>query len=376
MNKFGHRNLNFMVFEYFDVILEYLDSEIIRQLKVKPRLNLSIESRVEFFGLFTKLKESYDDGKVSFSNLNFFMTDDFIFDFSNWENFYPNSTIAILFDKFFDQVNFNGNNFHPIISQYRFQLLKTSNGVSSYDAEIDANNGLDILILKLQKDGSLIFNDYVAPNDLSSKVIYSQNSFKEKIKYEFIGNGNLPSACASLGIDQILKSKKIFLVGYGYEISNIVQKMFYSKDYDKNVPVCLLKNHPNVTLLLDKEASQGIFKPSTTSYVSNYPTTNIAPQQYQTTQQPTPQPQNVIYTQQVVLQQEPVSQDNYNEVVYVDPAVVVDESYQEPQVQEEQIANNQPTVLVEYSNPTDEDNEVVNSDFDTFEVSDDLDIEE
>ena len=69
MNKFGHRNLNFMVFEYFDVILEYLDSEIIRQLKVKPRLNLSIESRVEFFGLFTKLKESYDDGKASFLSL-------------------------------------------------------------------------------------------------------------------------------------------------------------------------------------------------------------------------------------------------------------------------------------------------------------------
>lgn len=357
MSGFGYKNINFMVFEYFDVILDFLESEIVRQIRLKPFLNLSIESRVEFLDLFNKLKESYDDGKVSFSNMNFFMTDDFVFDLSNWENFYPNSTSPILFDKFFDKVNFNKNNFHPIISKNRFQLLKSSNGVSSYDAEIDANNGIDVLIIKLQSDGSLIFNDIVSQNDLVSKVIYSQNNFKEKIRYEFSLNSDLPVACATLGIDQILKSKKIYLVAYGTEASNAIQKLFYTKDYDKNIPACLLKNHPNVTVLMDKDASVGIFQPSNTTFVSNYPTTNVqltteTYEEPQVVDQPQFVVDEAVYEEQIQPNEMVVQQD-YNNVVEL-PAL------------------DQPSVLVEYSNPNAENNEIVDSNFDSFETPDNM----
>ncbi|MDE6894096.1 MAG: hypothetical protein K2J02_01835 [Malacoplasma sp.] len=277
MNSINNRNINFMVFESLDVIENYLSSEIVKYIRSQPKLNLSIESRTDFYNLFNKLKDDFLSNRVSFRNVNFFMTDDYIFDTQSWENFAPQSSQEILKNIFFSQVDFDDSNLHPILNEIRFREFN-KNIFINYDSEIDAADGLDVIVLKMQPDGSLIFNDIVDSGSLSSKGISLNTNIKANILGEFGGvQESLPVSCATLGIDQILKARKVFIVGFGANVASTLQKLFYTKDYDKTVPTCLLKSHPNVTVLVDKEASAGIFTPSKTQYISKLVETIVQP---------------------------------------------------------------------------------------------------
>ncbi|MDE5767455.1 MAG: hypothetical protein K2H56_02795 [Malacoplasma sp.] len=277
MNSINNRNINFMVFESLDVIENYLSSEIVKYIRSQPKLNLSIESRTDFYNLLNKLKDDFLSNRVSFRNVNFFMTDDYIFDTQSWENFAPQSSQEILKNIFFSQVDFDESNLHPILNEIRFREFN-KNIFINYDSEIDAADGLDVIVLKMQPDGSLIFNDVVDSGSLSSKGIPLNANIKANILGEFGGvQESLPVSCATLGIDQILKARKVFIVGFGADVANTLQKLFYTKDYDKTVPTCLLKSHPNVTVLVDKEASAGIFTPSKTQYISKLVETIVEP---------------------------------------------------------------------------------------------------
>lgn len=277
VNSINNRNINFMVFESLDVIENYLSSEIVKYIRSQPKLNLSIESRTDFYNLFNKLKDDFLSNRVSFRNVNFFMTDDYIFDTQSWENFAPQSSQEILKNIFFSQVDFDDSNLHPILNEIRFREFN-KNIFINYDSEIDAADGLDVIVLKMQPDGSLIFNDIVDSGSLSSKGISLNTNIKANILGEFGGvQESLPVSCATLGIDQILKARKVFIVGFGANVASTLQKLFYTKDYDKTVPTCLLKSHPNVTVLVDKEASAGIFTPSKTQYISKLVETIVQP---------------------------------------------------------------------------------------------------
>lgn len=276
MNTFSKdKNINFMVFENQNSIDDYLSHEIIKHIKSKRGLNLAIESRTGLFSLMNILREQCINGKVSFSNLNFFMTDDYVFDLNNWNYFLNNSSENIIKNILLKDTDFIPENFRSIIDINRFTNLLNA-PLNSYDSLIDAYNGLDILVLKLNSTGSLVFNEYVDSLDLSSKAFNVTTSLRKEITSEFNKNDFLPIACASLGIDQILKTRKIYVMVNGIQCANVLQKMFYTKDYDKTLPACLLKTHPNVVVLADKEASVGIFKPVDTMYNAHYPTTNLA----------------------------------------------------------------------------------------------------
>lgn len=275
MNSFPKdRNINFMVFENQNSIDDYLSYEIIKHIKSKRDLNLAIESRTSLFSLMNNLRDQCLNGKVSFSNIKFFMVDDFVFELSSWENFLDNSSENVIKNVLFSDTDFVENNFYRLIDFNRFNSL-LDGPLNSYDAQIDAHNGLDILVLKINSSGSLIFNEFADSIDLSSKAFNLTTSLKKQISSEFKKTDFLPVVGATLGIDQILKTRKIYVVINDASSANILQKMFYSKDYDKTLPACLLKSHPNVVVLTDKAASAGIFNPIETTFNSHYPTTNL-----------------------------------------------------------------------------------------------------
>ncbi len=397
MNSVSNRNINFMVFESLDVIENYLSSEIVKYIRSQPKLNLSIESRTDFYNLLYKLKDDFLNNRVSFRNVNFFMTDDYIFDSQSWESFPLQSSEEILKNIFFSQVDFDNSNLHPIVNEIRFHEFN-NNIFINYDSEIDASDGLDVLVLKMQPNGSLIFNDVVNSNDLSSKGIYLNRNIEENILGEFGGvQESLPVSCATLGIDQILKARKIYIVGLGAGVANTLQKLFYTKDYDKTNPTCLLKTHPNVTVLVDKEASAGIFSPSKVDQISKLVQTVVehdvntqnvyTPQMQESTETVDvyANQQNQIVDEQVVYEEQPTIYQEQEETVYEQQPTVYDEqpAFQEEVVYEQQpaqeIIEKQPSIEIDFQNPEQESQDQIENeledeyDFDSLNDFQDID---
>ena len=56
-----------------------------------------------------------------------------------------------------------------------------------------------------------------------------------------------------MGIGSIMKAKKILLLASGKSKQDIVKKLLES-GIDTNIPATMLKAHPDVTLICDKDA--------------------------------------------------------------------------------------------------------------------------
>lgn len=262
MVKFSniYQNIKFMIFNNFEDICTYVVKKITKAIFVKKNLNLSIESRFDFFSILEKLKRSYLEKKISFENCNFFMTDDFLFTSKSWKDNELLNNARLLEDNFFNFVNFKKENIFKIINNKNY-LDIFNQSFSVYDSLIDKKMGIDILILKVHNDGSLIFNQTVTDLNLMTKGVKLNDWLIDELKNEFNEDEqNIPFIGATIGLDQILKAKKIFLIGVGQEKARLINKLFFTKAYDKRIPICLLKNHKNVEILCDSSSGKRIIQ--------------------------------------------------------------------------------------------------------------------
>ena len=108
---------------------------------------------------------------------------------------------------------------------------------SDFEDDILEHGGLDISILALRPDGSLIYN---LPGNELAPITH----------VERIGDDRI--VCA--GIATVLHSKKIYIVATGSDCAEAVQKTLKNEISDSN-PASLLQLHQNTTFILDEQAA-------------------------------------------------------------------------------------------------------------------------
>lgn len=251
--------IKFMVFDKVDSLENFVVDQICEALKKKKNLNLAIEFRTEFSNIFNKLIYKNSTKEITFKDSNFFSVDEYIFDEYHWKMYEKNYSFAIMQDFFFKHTDYLENNLHRIIDENNFYSL-FSDDVAEYDSIIDAKSGIDLLIIKMHANGSLIFNQKIEDQNLSTRAVHFDNAMICDVASEFHANDNIPNIGVTLGIDQIYKAKKIIVIATGLDKTNMVNKLFFTKYYDVLIPLCLLKNHSNVLVLSDNLASQDIFE--------------------------------------------------------------------------------------------------------------------
>ncbi len=58
----------------------------------------------------------------------------------------------------------------------------------------------------------------------------------------------------SMGIKSIMNAKKIILIAYEKNKSNAIKELIEGK-IDNNIPCTILQKHPDVSIIIDKEAA-------------------------------------------------------------------------------------------------------------------------
>ena len=252
-----NKNIKFMIFSDKNTLENYLVEQIVDEINIEGGINLAIESRLEFLDIYNKLKEKQQKNHVSFRYSHFFMTDEFIFDRYDWKRFEHYSSSSYLDKNFFNEVDFKKENIHKLVNEKNITSL-FSNDFAVYDSKIDAKNGLDILVIQVHSDGSLLFNQEIDHTNLNSKGIKISNNLAASLSCEFDEDKRIPKLGATLGVDQIVKAKKIFLIACGIEKNELINRLFFTKDYDKLTPLCFIKTHPNLMVLSDVDGSDTV----------------------------------------------------------------------------------------------------------------------
>lgn len=155
-------------------------------------------------------------------------------------------TISGLRKLYFDPANIKEEQIH-ILDQHTYL---------QQDEHIEKVGGLDLMVLGLGADGHFCGNMPATTSfgDATKKVEFKLND-KEQIVREFNGVAkDVPDYFITMGPRSVMQSKHLIMIATGKGKSEIIKKLMDGK-VEECVPASLLMLHPNITLIIDKEAA-------------------------------------------------------------------------------------------------------------------------
>lgn len=125
---------------------------------------------------------------------------------------------------------------------------------AAYENIIAAYGGLDIQILGIGVNGHIGFNEPGSSIHSKTRMVSLDNSTRLANAYEFSGISDVPRLAITMGINTILKAKKIILMGWGNAKAPVIQKAV-EEDVTESIPASLLQTHDDVTFVVDELAA-------------------------------------------------------------------------------------------------------------------------
>ena len=193
--------------------------------------------------LYTRLKRAYDEGRVSFRNVEVFSIDEY-YPYGKDE---PQSRNMRLRSALLDGIDIPEENIHipdGSVPQER---------ISEYCAEYDkAFRGLDLLVIGMGEQGQIGFNE--AGTSLKSRTRTVLLSYQSRKRQGRFFNGDFkhtPAAALTVGLDTIMTAGKIILMAWGEDKAETVKRVAEMKP-DSDYPASLLQAHPDITCYTDE----------------------------------------------------------------------------------------------------------------------------
>ena len=215
------------------------------QMTLKPNSVLGLATGSTPIGLYENLVEMNKREEIDFSDITTF----------NLDEYYPlspeNEQSYRYFMNYhlFDKVNIDkSRTFVP-----DGLAENPQEECANYEKLIKSAGGIDLQILGIGQNGHIGFNEpdenlntVTHLTDLTESTIEANSRFFEKIS-------DVPTKALTMGIATIMKSKKIILLASGRNKHRIVKELL-NDGINTSVPATMLKVHPDVVLICDKEA--------------------------------------------------------------------------------------------------------------------------
>ncbi len=215
-------------------------------IKNNPKAVLGLATGSSPIGLYKELIKKYEASEISFKDVKTINLDEYIGlsgDHDQSYRYFMNTNL-------FDHIDIDKDNTYIPNGVAEDLELESRN----YDEIVESLGGQDIQILGVGENGHIGFNEpdskLLTPThvaDLLESTIVANSRF-------FDSTDDVPKQAISMGLGSIFKSKKIILVASGQNKANAIKSL--QNDYiTPQIPVTLLKLHPDVTVVVDKEAA-------------------------------------------------------------------------------------------------------------------------
>lgn len=218
------------------------------QIILKPDCVLGLATGSTPIGLYKELINKYRSGDIDFSQVTTF----------NLDEYYPISKNNVQsYDYFMHKNLFDSINIKPKnINIPNGEAKDADEECERYEKLIEEKGGIDLQLLGIGINGHIGFNEPdLNLNTLTHKTSLSESTIKANSRF-FNSIEDVPSMALTMGIATILKSRKIVLLANGKAKHNAVKELM-NEDINTSLPATMLKVHPDVVLLCDKEAYYG-----------------------------------------------------------------------------------------------------------------------
>lgn len=222
-------------------------AEIVAELvKKKENACLGLATGGTPLGMYTKLIEKYQAGEISFKNVKTYNLDEYC----GLDKNHPQSYYTYMHTNFFNHVDISENNVH--IPEGNTDNHKEA--CETYN-QLLKNNRIDLQILGIGANGHIGFNEPGTPFSQETFVVKLTEKTRNDNRRFFNSLAEVPEYAITMGIKNIMQADAILLLASGKSKAEAVKKLVKG-ELTEEFPASILKEHKNVTVIIDEEAAE------------------------------------------------------------------------------------------------------------------------
>lgn len=218
---------------------------IIRQVKEKPDSVLGLATGGTVIGTYQLLAKDHQKNGTSYRQILTVNLDEYIGISPEHEQSYH----FYMKKRLFDHIQIPPENTY--LPDGQAEDLEEE--CKRYDERIESLGGIDLQLLGIGVNGHIGFNEPGTPFDSKTHIVELSESTRKANARFFNTLEEVPKKAITMGIETIMKSKKILLLASGLKKAPIIRKLF-QEGITEEIPASVLKKHENVVLIADEEA--------------------------------------------------------------------------------------------------------------------------
>lgn len=235
--------MRFIEVENYEKLSRIAASIICAQVIAKPESVLGLATGSSPLGAYKNMIKAYEDGDVDFSKVKSVNLDEYVGLDGNHEQSYR----KFMNDNLFSKINIPLEETH-VPNGCAADIEKEG---KDYDELIKSLGGIDLQLLGIGLDGHIGFNE---PDSVftagTHKVELDESTIEANARF-FESKDDVPRSAITMGMEGIMKAKKVLLIANGAAKKDIVEKSFYGP-ITPEVPASILQLHPDLTVIYSK----------------------------------------------------------------------------------------------------------------------------
>ena len=196
--------------------------------------------------LYEEMIADYKAGNFSYKNVKSYNLDEYVgISYDHPESYHKFMEINL-----FNHIDIEKSNTHvPDASAEDLE-----GALKSYQEALN-NAHVDVQLLGVGSNGHIGFNEPGTPFEKGVHVVDLKQETIEANSRFFNNDINLvPKQAVTMGIKDIMRAKNIILLAFGEAKQHAIKSLVEGDEITENIPCTVLKNHPSVYILVDKEA--------------------------------------------------------------------------------------------------------------------------
>ena len=196
--------------------------------------------------LYAEMIADHKAGNFSYKNVKSYNLDEYV----GISYDHPESYHKFMETNLFDHIDIVKENTH-IPDAGNSDL---DSALKAYQEQLNSAE-IDVQILGVGSNGHIGFNEPGTSFDTGVHIVgLEQETIKANSRF-FNNDINLvPKQAVTMGIKDIMRAKHIILLAFGEAKQHAIKSLVEGKEITENIPCTVLKNHPSVYVIVDKEA--------------------------------------------------------------------------------------------------------------------------
>ena len=196
--------------------------------------------------LYEEMITDYKAGNFSYKNIKSYNLDEYV----GISYDHPESYHKFMETNLFDHIDIDKAHTHvPDASAKDLE-----GALKSYQEALN-NANIDVQLLGVGSNGHIGFNEPGTSFEAGVHVVDLKEDTIQANSRFFNNDINLvPKQAVTMGIKDIMRAKNIILLAFGKAKQDAIRSLVEGDKVTEDVPCTILKNHPSVYVLVDKEA--------------------------------------------------------------------------------------------------------------------------